>query len=114
MVDAFGAVVDEASGPGAVDAADFTTGSVIQSDLMAFSVGSHAQKDAAIKGPIDCGLQVELEILKPAQSGEQTSLSGRALHTHNGTIFNDPLTGKAMTGEVVVASPAGQVLTVEQ
>jgi hypothetical protein len=106
--------MDEALGPGTVDTADFASGSVVESDLMAFTVGADAEEEAAVEGPVDFRFQEQLEIAELAQGGEEAALSGWVLHADDGAILHEPLAGQAVTWEVIVAFPAGQVFAVEQ
>lgn len=106
--------MDEAAGPGTIDSADFAARPVIQSDLVAFTVGTYAEEDAAVKGPVDFCFEQELEVAELSECGKEAALPGWVLYADDSVIFYEPLAGQTVVGQVIVSFPAGQVAAVEQ
>lgn len=72
VVDAVGAGVDAAVGPGAVDRADLAAGTVVEGNLVALAIGADAEEDARVEGPVNFSLAAEFEVTEGFGCGQES------------------------------------------
>ena len=83
-------------------------------DLVALSVRAGAKKNTRVEGPVDFGLESQFEVLELPDCRKKATLARRLLHSDNSAVFDEPLAGQPVPGEIFVPLPAGQVVTVEK
>ncbi len=114
VVDPVGIGMNPALRPRQIDGTDVAAFAVVERDLVALSVLTYAEENAAVDRIIELRFQLQLEVAVLLGGDEEAAVSGRVLVALDGAVDDVPLAADLILGKPHVALPALERLAVEE